>query len=101
MSENYCEKISFNNDMSKYLTGRYGICRNASLDRANKALYYNGNKIRLNCDEKSGVCTMPTAYNVTYVLQGGKKSKVKRAFRKSRKSRKSRKLRRSRKSKKY
>ena len=55
MSENYCEKISFNNDMSKYLTGRYGICRNASLDKANKTLYYNGNKIRLYYDEKSGV----------------------------------------------
>lgn len=98
MSENYCEKISFNNDMSKYLTGRYGICRNASLDKVNKALYYNGNKIRLNCDEKTGVCTMPTGYNVTYVLQGGKgkKSQAKRS-RRSRRSRKSRGSRRSRK----
>ena len=92
MSENYCEKISFNNDMSKYLTGRYGICRNASLDKANKTLYYNGNKIRLYYDEKSGVCTMPTGHNVTYVLQGGKKSRNKR-YRKSRKSKKSRKSR--------
>ena len=39
--ENYCEKISFNNDMHNYLKGRYGICRNASLDKVNKSLYYN------------------------------------------------------------
>ena len=92
MSENYCQKISLNDDMNKYLTGRYGSCINAGLDKFNKILFYNGNKIRLNCDERTGVCTMPTGHNVTYVLQGGKKRRTKR-YRKSRRSRKSRKSR--------
>ena len=71
----YCENINLNNSLRDYLGGRFGICRNAKLDRANQTLYYNGNSIRVNCKDVAGVCTLNTPFGDTHVLQGGKKSR--------------------------
>jgi hypothetical protein len=93
MSEDYCEKISLNDDMNQYLRGRFGMCRSAKLDKFNQRLYYNGNGLTVNCKDVPGVCTMKTVYGDTFVIQGGKRRKTKRNLKKRslKKSRKSRK----------
>ena len=71
----YCENINLNDSLRAYLRGKFGICRNAKLDRPNQTLYYNGNSIRVNCKDVPGVCTLNTPFGDTHVLQGGKKSR--------------------------
>lgn len=87
----YCENINFNDSLDDYLRGRFGICRNAKLDKTNQTLYYNGNRIRVNCKDVQGVCTLNTPFGETHVLQGGKKSRRnKRSSKRSTKKRRTR-----------
>lgn len=70
-----CDNINLNDSMRDYLKRKFGICRNAKLDRFNQTLYYNGNPIKVNCKDVPGVCSFVTPYGETHVIQGGKKSR--------------------------